>query len=187
MNTPINHELEKLPPIITFLTSHYIPGNGFPLSVGIFVNGKAYAFHIKPQEHWNLSSYDPSNFGNTPLSFFVENGITIDQVRNALHNLINIQKVVFFLRDVYDPISFKTLGIDYFILEDIDLLDTFKNYDERYAELSKRIETSKMNIYSVEDVVKTAAYQTFDNLQYDNLDLLRYTLFRYGVDRSRRD
>lgn len=182
MNTPINAELAKLPPIITFFTSNAHAGDSFPLSIGIFVNGKSYAFHIKPQQHWKIDHYDPQIYQGTPLSFFSEHGQNPNGIKTVIEQLTQVQKVVFVLNYAHDKYSLEQLGCANLIVEDIDEIDTFHTLFERVELISKTIKDSNLNRYSVEDVIQTLAHITVENLQYQNLDLLRYALFRYAAN-----
>jgi len=182
MKTPINIKLAALPPIITFFTSNFLAGDSFPLSVGIFVNGKSYALHIKPQDHWKLEHYDSQIYQGTPLSFFSENGEHPSAIKAVIEKLTQFQKVIFVLNAAHDNYSLQQLGLTDLIVKDIDEIDTFDHYAERIELLSKTIRDSHLNQYSVKDVIQTLAYQTFENLKYQDLSMLRYALFRYAAD-----
>lgn len=181
MNPPINAQLSRLPPIITFFTSNILAGDSFPLSVGIFVSGKSYAFHIKPQDHWKLDYYDSHIYQGTPLSFFFEHGEQPSAIKTVIEKLTQFQKVIFVLNFAHDNYSLQQLGCTNLIIEDVDEIDTFDVYLERIELLVKTIKDSRLNKYSVLDVIQTLAYQTVENLQYQDLNLLRYVLFRYAA------
>lgn len=53
MKTPIE-TIKDLPAIIIFTNSCYELGFSFPLEVGIFANGEATSFIIRPQINWLL-------------------------------------------------------------------------------------------------------------------------------------
>ena len=137
MKTPINLQLATLPPIITFFTSNVLAGDAFPLSVGIFVSGKAYALHIKPQEHWKLDHYDSQTYQGTPLSFFSEHGEQPEAIKAAIEKLTGFQKVIFVLNFAHDNHSLQQLDCTDFIVQDIEKIDTFDDYAERIELLSK--------------------------------------------------
>jgi hypothetical protein len=185
MKTPINIKLATLPPIITFFTSNYLAGDCFPLSIGIFANGKAYAWHISPQVHWKLDHYDSAVYAGTPLSFFYEHGDPSHSIKAIVENLVGFQKVVFCLNFAHDKYSLEQLGCTDLIVKDIEEIDSFDHYGERIDQLVKTMKDSKLNKYSVKDVVTTLAYQTLDNLRYQDLSVMRYALFRYAVDHSK--
>ncbi len=171
MTTPIT-SIEMLPPIVTFLSSHYDMGLSFPLTVGVFVNGQSHSFIVKPEIHWPVTEYEQHYGGGKPLSYFYENGISLGNLKTILTKLIGNSEVILCLRDDYDPRFFHLLGLNNFIIKSVGLIDNFNNYDERLNELLKRVEIKGMNIYSVEEVVSTLAFQTFDNLKFNDLDLL---------------
>ncbi len=185
MTIPLNIQLAKLPPIITFFTSNIHAGDAFPLSIGIFVNGKSYAWHITPKNQWKLDHYDPEIYGNTPLSFFYDHGNEPQIIKAAIEKLIGFQKVIFVLNPASDKYSLKQIGCTELIVKDIEEIDTFDHHGDRMQQLIKTIKDSKLNIYSIKDVVQTLAYQTCEKLLYQDLDLLKYTLFRYSVDHSK--
>ncbi len=88
MNTPINTQLARLPPIITFFTSNILAGDSFPLSIGVFVNGRSHEIYVKPLKHWNLSEYQPELFNNKPLDFYFKNGIEVTEIKNIISKLL---------------------------------------------------------------------------------------------------
>ncbi len=182
MRTPINLELAKLPPLVTFFNSNIHAEDSFPLSIGIFANGKSYAFHIRPQDNWKLDLYDAHAYQNTPLSFFFEHGEQPIAIKSVIERLIHFQKVIFVLNFNHDSNSLQQLGVADLIVKDIDEIDSFDSYVQRINCLDKTINDSQLNKYSVKDVIQTLAFQTLENLQYPDLSLLRYALFRYGAD-----
>jgi hypothetical protein len=172
MKTPIN-SIDMLPPIVTFFSSHYEIGFSFPLAVGIFANGRSNSFLIKPRELWKRLDYDPQYSLDKPIEFFEQYGLEIEIIQKLLAKLLKGSEFTLYLRDDYDPRFFDMLGLEQLQIRDIDVIDKFENYDTRYAEMIRRMQEEKLNLYSIEDVVATIAEQTFDNLKYEDLnDLL---------------
>ena len=169
MTTLIN-DINDLPPIITFLSSHYEVGFSFPLSIGIFANGKASSFLIKPQSHWPLSEYDQRAGNGQPIEYFEKFGVEVEIIEVIVKQLTDGSDFLFYLRDDYDTRFLNFMGIHDAQMKDISLIDTFNNYDERHQELLTRLKRSKLNMFSVKDVVATLAEQTYDHLKYRSLD-----------------
>ena len=169
MKTPIE-TIADLPPIITFLSSHYELGFSFPLSVGIFVNGKSHSFLINPKDQWLQLEFDQKFSGGKPLSFFLKEGVAPEAIKIIIEMLTDKSEFLFYLRDDYDPRFLEMLGLDSANARDVALIDSFISYDKRHTEIIRRISQQRLNMYSVEYVVVTLAEQTFDNLKYDNLD-----------------
>jgi hypothetical protein len=69
MKTPMT-SINMLPPIITFLSSHYELGCSYPLTMAIFVNGKPWYFIIEPREYWKKAIYDEKYTNGIPRKYF---------------------------------------------------------------------------------------------------------------------
>ncbi len=171
MKTPIN-SIEMLPPVITFLSSHYEIGFSFPLAIGIFVNGESHSFLIKPREYWKQAVFDKQFTNGVPREYFEYYGLEPHLVKEIVTTLIGQNEFVFYLREDYDPRFFNMLELDQVKIRDIGLVDNFKTYEERHNEILKRIEQQQFDMYSVEHIIETVAQQTYENLKYQNMDEL---------------
>ncbi|AXQ98996.1 hypothetical protein [Pseudoalteromonas piscicida] len=165
MKTPIE-TIKDLPPIIIFTNSNYQLGISFPLEIGIFADGEATSFIIRPQLNWLLGEYDDRAAQGKPLSYFFENGLELKQIRDSVEKLTAGSEFNFYLREDYDPRFFHFIGFDETNIRNIDHIDTYENYDQRYDEIKRRVHAQNLNMFSIKDVVKVVAEQTFDNLKY---------------------
>ena len=114
--------------------------------------------------------YDERYTGGTPIEFFDQHGLEIEFIQQIILKLIGDNPFTLYLRDDYDPRFFYLLGLEHLPIRDVNLVDTFKNYDERFTDLMKRMKEEDRKIYSVEDVVITVAEQTLENLKYPALE-----------------
>jgi len=171
MKTPIT-SINMLPPIITFLSSHYELGCSYPLTMAIFVNGKPWYFIIEPREYWKEAIFDEKYTNGIPLKYFEVCGLKAESMKVIVTRLTGHSEFIFYLRDDYDTRFLEMLGIDQIKARDIALIDTFNNYEERHSEILKRIKQQQLDMYSARDVVEVLGQQTFDNLKYQSVEEL---------------